>query len=71
MPSGAPPTEFRRPIALLVTGLLATAGLVWLLSAPAGPLLAALLSGALVATLITWYERAYAAAAAAARARLS
>lgn len=71
MPSSAPPEEFRAAMARLLLGAVAIGGLGWLLAHGVGMLAAATAVGVLVTVLITWYERAYAAAAAAARARLS
>ncbi len=70
MPSGRPPREFRRSIALFVLGAVAVVGGATLLAAVATWLAAAY---ALVVTtlLLSWYERAYADAARRARERLA
>ncbi len=71
MPASAPPAEFRAPMARLVLGVAAIAGLAWVTDRYVGLAGAAVVVAVLVTVLIAWYETAYAAAAAATRHRLS
>ncbi|QIG42843.1 hypothetical protein G5V58_08730 [Nocardioides anomalus] len=70
MPTGWAPRELRPVLLLFVVGLAVVAGLALVLCLVGQPVTAAVAVLVLTTPLVWWYERAYAAAAAATRARL-
>jgi hypothetical protein len=69
-PRGRAPEEIRRVMVAFMVGVVAVIGAVALAVWLTGPWVAAVVAVAIVTPAVAWYERAYGAAAARARARL-